>query len=123
MSTVVPYVKKVTIPTLDEFASKYPQYRNRAIGENRVFFDIIMSPEGYLVASIVNDELGLPAAAGVAKRCAEAAVDGLSATDKQFIGAAVCAVMEANSHSKTGRKRAIPHRAFTRGEVYTTATP
>jgi len=80
-----------------------------------------MSPEGYIRAAVVNDELGLPAAAGVARSCAEATDSGLSSTDKQFIGAAVCALMEANGHAKTGRKRAIPHRAFTKGEVYTQA--
>ena len=38
--------------------------------------------------------------------------------DKQFIGAVVCSLMEANGYEKTGKKRSIPHNAFTKGEVY-----
>ncbi len=37
---------------------------------------------------------------------------------KQFIGAAVSVLMQTNGFQKTNTKKAIPHPAFTKGEVY-----
>lgn len=42
----------------------------------------------------------------------------LIAFEKQAIGALVRILMEANGFKKTGIKRAIAHREFTKGEVY-----
>ncbi len=118
MSHIRKWSVNVSVPTLDDFVARFPHYRNRAQAENKVFFDLIMSPASFVKASIANDDLALPAVAGVAKDCAAAIAGDLGPTDKQFIGAAVCVLMEKNGYSKTGKKRAIPHKAFSRGEVY-----
>jgi hypothetical protein len=38
--------------------------------------------------------------------------------DKQFIGGVVCSLMEANGYQNTGTKKAISHKAFSKGEFY-----
>lgn len=118
MSTVSDYSRAVNIPSWDDFAARYPQYKNRARNQNRAHFELIMTASSFLAAETVTLELELPGVAGVARRCAALTATPLSRTDKQFIGAAVCTLMEANGYSKTGRKRAIPHPDFTKGEVY-----
>jgi hypothetical protein len=37
---------------------------------------------------------------------------------KQFIGALVCSLMEANGFMKSNKKKSIPHHAYTKGEFY-----
>lgn len=109
----------VQIPELHEFQDKYPQYKNFALSqEGRALFKLLMTPESFVKAAVVTLTLGLPGVAGIAKECAEAVPSGITDTQKRFCGATVCALMEANGFSKTGKKRAIPHEAFTKGEVY-----
>lgn len=111
------YEIRVNIPSLEDFAAKYPQYGPRAAGEGKVYFDLVMRPETFVRAAALTDCTGLPAVTAVAEEAAERGP--LEGTDKQFMGALVCALMEANDRPKTGRKRAIPHPAWNRGEVYT----
>lgn len=118
MPTSRAFETKVQIPSAEEFGAKYPQYGSRPMGGGREFFRLIMQPASFLKAAFATDELDLPAVAGVAKLCAEASYGRLAAADKQYIGALVCALMEANGYKKTGKKKAIPHKAFTKGEVY-----
>jgi hypothetical protein len=42
----------------------------------------------------------------------------LTPFDKQFIGGVVCSLMEANGYQNTGTKKAISHKAFSKGEFY-----
>jgi hypothetical protein len=80
-----------------------------------------MSVKSFIKAEVFT-ELGLPAVTGVAERCYSVAKDEEEIKWrgylKQFIGAVVCALMEANNYSKTGNKASVPHHAFTKGEVY-----
>lgn len=113
---------QVQIPSQDEFARRFPQYGPFAAGEGRFLFDVVMGPTSFLCARVATEELDLPAVAGVAKTVYEAtsrqAAVPWSGFLKQYIGALVCTLMEANGFEKTGAKRAIPHEAFTRGELY-----
>ena len=118
MSSIAKFETSVVIPNVNDFASSYPHYKNRATTTGKVFFDLVMTPESFLKAACATDDLDLPGVAALAKQCFEAAGGSLSGTDKQYIGALVCALMEANGYRKTGTKRAIPHKAFTKGEVY-----
>ena len=120
MATEVTVGLNVRIPELHEFQERYPQYKNFATGpEGQALFALIMRPQSFVKAEVATVDLGLPGVAGVAKDCADAVPTELTDTQKRFCGALVCALMEANGFSKTGRKRAIPHKAFTKGEVYT----
>jgi hypothetical protein len=108
-------------PTLNEFAVKYPQYGPFAKNKGHYIFKKIMTPTNFIRA-VVCTELGLPAVTGIANSCYSAVKNQDEVEWKgyvrQFIGAVVCALMEANNYEKTGKKRSVPHHAFTKGEVY-----
>lgn len=69
--------------------------------------------------------LEMPAVAGIARSCYQQIQVqkevSFSNFTKQFMGALVCTLMEANGFRKTGRKKAIPHPMFTKGEFYVLA--
>lgn len=111
----------VNTPSTDEFSEEYHQYGPFAKGDGNFLFQSIMAPESFIKAKAISD-LGYPAVSGVAELC-YIAVKGQSVIQwtpyvKQFIGAVVCSLMEANGYLKTGKKKSIPHPAFTKGEVY-----
>lgn len=117
---------QINVPSVEEFAAQYRRDGNFARNEALFLYNLIMSPDSYLRARVATLDLDLPAVAGVAKVC-YAAVEGQQTIEwngrlKQFIGAVVCCLMEANGFSKTGIKKAIPHHAFTKGEMYREST-
>ena len=71
---------------------------------------------------MVLTEYGMPAVTSVAELCYNEAKkrNGFKFTGrmKQFIGAMIASLMAANGYLKTGRKKSIIHRAYTRGEFY-----
>ena len=89
------YTKQINIPELKEFAITYPQFAGLTKGEGKFLFDIVMKPETFIQAMILT-EYGI----------------------KQFIGAMIASLMAANGYKKSGRKKSIIHRAYTRGEFY-----
>jgi hypothetical protein len=113
------------IPSHEDFGGRFPQYNNHARSEGRVIFDLLMSPAS-LNSAMVATAMGHPAVAGIAESAVQEFLrrgKELTGFDKQFIGAVVCSLMEANGYEKTEKKRAIPHKAFTKGEVYAPAGP
>jgi len=107
-------------PDTDEFAKRFPQYGPFARGKGAYLFKVITSVDSYNRMQILT-ELKFPAVSGIAEICYQetSKKNGeLSAYTKQFIGAVVCSVMEMNAYSKTGKKKTIPHKYFTKGEVY-----
>ncbi len=115
------YTKQINIPEIKEFASTYPQFAGLATGEGKFLFDIVMIPETFIQAMILT-EYGMPAVTSVAELCFNEAKKRknfkFTARIKQFIGAMVASLMSANGYMKTGRKKSIIHRAYTRGEFY-----
>jgi hypothetical protein len=112
----------VRLLSVDEFAARFPQYGQFARTDGQFLFELLMSPASYDQARVATSHLDLPAVAGVAKICYQA-VQAQTVVEwrgflKQFIGAVVCALMEANGFEKTGTKKAVPHPAFTKGEFY-----
>jgi len=105
------------IPSASEFGGKYCAYKNFALAGGKELFELLMTPET-LIAAKVATEMGFPAVAGIADRAFKVNKSKLSDYEKQYIGALVCMLMEKNGYSKTGRKREIPHKAFTKGEFY-----
>ena len=119
---VAEYVLPVQLPSVDEFAQRFPQYGGYARGDGEFLFRVVMTPESFNYARVATLVFGLPAVAGVAEACV-AAVEQQNVVEwrdfiKQYIGALVCVLMEANGFEKTGVKRAVPHKKFTKGEVY-----
>ncbi len=116
------FTVSANLVSVDEFGTHYRQYAQIANGDGRFLFDLIMSPICFIRAQVATLDMDLPAVAGVAKVCYQAVMEHRtiewSGYVKQFIGAVVCALMEANGFRKTGTKRAIPYHAFTKGEVY-----
>lgn len=108
----------VIVPDVEDFGARYKQYRSRAEGVGKRFFNLVMTPKSFIASAIVTEQLGLPAVAGVAEECNKLAGGNLDPIDKQFVGALICSLMLANGYSKTGRKRAIPQVGWSKGEVY-----
>ena len=119
------YTKKINLPDLKEFSNAYPQFAGVAIGDGKFLFDIVMKPETYIQAMILT-EYGMPAVTSVAELCFNEAKKrkGFKFTGrvKQFIGAMIALLMNYNGYSKSGRKKSIIHRAYTRGEFYVKKT-
>lgn len=115
------YSKEICIPELKEFEATYPQFVGLAKGEGKFLFDIVMKPETFIQAMILT-EYGMPAVTSVAEVCYNEAKKrkGYKFTGrvKQFIGAMIASLMTANGYKKSGRKKSIIHRAYTRGEFY-----
>lgn len=115
------YSKEIRIPGLKEFAATYPQFAGMTKEDGKFLFDIVMKPETFIQAMILT-EYGMPAVTSVAEVCYNEAKKrrGFKFTGrvKQFIGAMIASLMTANGYKKTGRKKSIIHRAYTRGEFY-----
>lgn len=115
------YSQPVNLPTIDEFRDKYPQYGNYAENEARFLYDEIVCPKSFIFAMAAT-KMEFPAVTGVAEECyqlvqTKGTIEWRGFT-KQFIGAVVCTLMEANGYEKTGIKKSVPHQKFTKGEVY-----
>ena len=112
----------VNLPSVEDFADRYKQYGQFARGDGQFLFTLLVSPTSFVKAQVATIDLSLPAVAGVAKISYEAVQvqTGIewSGFIKQFIGAVICCLMEANGFKKTGKKKAIPYHAFTKGELY-----
>jgi hypothetical protein len=114
-----PFDFVASIPSVEDFGARFRQYKNHAAGEGRAVFDLLMTPEA-LIYSKVATEMEFPAVAGIAEKAMREIHSHREHTDfdKQFIGAVVCVLMEANGYHKTGTKKSIPHKDFTKGELY-----
>ncbi len=115
------YIRKINLPELKEFAATYPQFAGLAKAEGKFLFDVVMKPETFIQAMILT-EYGMPAVTSVAELCFNEAKKRkgfkFNSRMKQFIGAMIASLMIANGYKKTGRKKSIIHRAYTRGEFY-----
>jgi hypothetical protein len=112
----------VNLPTVEEFAERFPQYGDFAKHEGNFLFRNIITPESYNNARVATLVFKLPAVAAVAETCYQSVLDH-GAIEwrgflKQFIGAVVCKLMEDNGFKKTGTKKSVPHHMFTKGELY-----
>lgn len=111
----------VKIPELTDFETRFPQYGPFARENGNFMFDIVMTPLSFLRCQFAT-ELNLPAVAGIAEISFNAtSQQGTIQFDgflKQFVGALVCTLMEANGFTKSGKKKAVPHHAYTKGEFY-----
>jgi hypothetical protein len=109
------------IPDLNDFGERFPQYGPFARNEGNFIFNTIMNPFSFFRARFAT-EMNLPAVSGIAEICfhetTQQNIIPFNGFLKQYIGALVCSLMEANGYSKTGTKKAIPHHAFTKGEFY-----
>ncbi len=116
------FTLSVNLPSVEEFAERFPQYGDYAKHEGNFLFERIVTPDCYNNARVATLVLKLPAVAGVAEICYQTVLENGTIEwrgfVKQFIGAVVCKLMEDNGFSKTGVKKSVPHAKFTKGEVY-----
>ncbi len=116
------YTLPVNLPSIDEFAVRFPQYGNFANNNGRFLYQRIVSPDCFNNARVATLELNLPAVAGIANICYQTVLEQATIEwrgfVKQFIGAVVCKLMEDNGFTKTGIKKSVPHSKFTKGEFY-----
>jgi hypothetical protein len=112
----------IQLPDTDDFLAKYPRYTKLAKGDGKFLFKVIMQPEVFLQAQVLAD-FGSPSVLAVAELCRQAVEEKggpvkLDSFTKQFIGAAICTLMEANGYQKSGTKKSVPHPSFSIGEFY-----
>ena len=119
MSSIESFSVDATIPSLEDFAERFRQYGPRAREEGRPLFDLVMNAETFVAASTLTRYLRIPAVTAVADRAVAPSDGAISDTNKQFLGALMCCLMEHNGFAKTGRKGSVPHPAWNRGEIYT----
>lgn len=116
------YTLSFNRPSVDEFALRFRQYGNFVKSEGLALFDLIMTPESFISARVVTLDLGRPGVAGIARIVTpilEQQTDQKRKNlYKQYIGAVVCVLMEANGFEKTNEKKAVQYPGFTKGEVY-----
>ena len=118
--TISEFSFSASIPSLEDFGKRFPQYKPYAADEGETLFKLLMRAES-LNSAIDATKLVLPAVSGIAEvSIQEVKRIGRKLTpfDKQFIGGVVCSLMEANGYQKTGTKKAISHKAFSKGEFY-----
>ena len=115
------YTLQVNVPSVEEFSAKYKQYGPLAQGPANFLFEILVSPESFVRAKMAT-LLGHPAIDGPAELAYQAvanqSVIAWDARIKQFCGAVVCCLMEANGYRKSGERKNVRHHAFTKGEFY-----
>lgn len=115
------YNIEIKFPNAESFGEKYRAYGKLAQGDWKDLFKYVMRPESFLRAVAVTEALGMPAVSGIANDCTVFLKENrtpMTDTMKQFVGAAVCALMEENGFEKTGTKRSISCDGWSKGEVY-----
>ena len=115
----------VKLPEVADFLEKYPRYTQLVQGDGRFLFDLIMQPDNLFLAQAAS-HYKLPSVLSVAECCRVAIEEHedsieLDSFTKQFVGAAICVLMEANGYRKTGTKKSVPHPSFSTGEFYVPA--
>jgi hypothetical protein len=81
-------VVSASIPSLEDFGKRFPQYKPYAVGEGETFFKLLMRPES-LNSAIEATKLGLPAVTAIAEISVQVIKRlgrKLAPFDKQFIG-------------------------------------
>ncbi len=117
------FVFSANIPEEKDFLAKYQTFNNLIKTNDAILvFKLIMTPENLLRCQIAT-EFGMPAVTAIAEECRVALKNQKKILKndlqlKQFIGAVVCVLMEANGYKKSNNKKRIPHESFTRGEFY-----
>jgi hypothetical protein len=116
------FTLSVNLPSVEEFAERFPQYGGYAKDKGKFLFKRIVTSDCYNNARVATLVFKLPAVAGIAEICyqtvSEDATIEWSGFVKQFIGAVVCKLMEDNGFEKTDTKKSVPHPKFTKGEFY-----
>lgn len=114
----------VTLPDVEDLKALTPPYAGLAqTVRGKVLLDAVMNVESFIAARAATLR-GFAAVSGVADevfQASERAGGELSPFEKQAVGAYMRALMEVNGFKKTGKKGAIRHPAFTKGEIYVRA--
>jgi hypothetical protein len=118
------YIQTVQVPELIDFKDRFHRYAPYSQSVGSSLFAAVMTPEGFVAAEHATF-LNRPAVAGVVR-----IVNHLLPPDgkdrdyaKQYVGALVCCLMEANDYEKVqtkgkDKKAAVGIPGFTVGQVY-----
>jgi hypothetical protein len=103
--------------TETEFLKSYPIYKTLlSSAQGKVYFKALNTFDFFLAASVITEHLGLPAVTA-ANYFIKKDMTGKN-FEKQFLGALTCCIMEKNAYEKTDIKKSVPHKGYTKGEVY-----
>src|SRR5688572_4121501 len=87
------FTLSVNLPSVEEFAERFPQYGDYAKHEGNFLFERIVAPDCYNNARVITLQLKLPAVAGIAEICYQTVLEHGTIEwrgfVKQFIGAVV----------------------------------
>jgi len=115
------YTKEILVPDFADFEKAYPTFSIIAKKEGKFLFNLVMKPETFIQAMVLT-EYGMPAVTSVAEICYSEAKKRknflFSGRIKQYIGAMIALLMTSNGYNKTGIKKSIFHKNYTRGEFY-----
>ena len=118
------YIKTVQSPELIDFKDRFRRYAPYSQSAGSSLFAAVMTPESFISAEEATF-LNRPAVAGIVRF-----VDRLLPPDgkgrdyaKQYVGALVCCLMEANDYEKVqtkgkDKKTAVGVQGFTVGQAY-----
>lgn len=112
------YPFPVSIPTIADFVTRFPNFGPRASGDGARYFGLVMRAESLMDASALTRCVQMPAVTAVAEQASALAGGAISDPDKQLVGALICTLMEHNGFRKTGRKGSVPKPGWNRGEIY-----
>jgi hypothetical protein len=121
MCTNATHTVTVSLPSVTDFATRFPHYGPKASNDGAHFFELVMRPESFIDASALTRCLKVPAVCAIADQASALAGGEISGPDKQFLGALICTLMEHNGFTKTGRKGSVPQQGWNRGEIYAQA--
>jgi hypothetical protein len=106
--------------SLQDFVMQSRNYKNYARTQGRWIFSFLTS-QAALDSLEAATAKNLPAVAGIAESVIQESIRRgreLTDVDRQFIGAVVRFLMEANGYRKTGRHGFITYKPFTKGQLY-----
>lgn len=77
------YQISANVPDIDDFAVKYPHYRNFAEGEGQSLFEMILTPDN-LNSAVEVTRLGFPAILAVAEDTYQAVLKDAASKGKNY---------------------------------------
>ncbi|RKX45627.1 MAG: hypothetical protein DRP64_04430 [Verrucomicrobia bacterium] len=118
------YTKNVQIPELVDFEDRFRRYAPFSKDTGNSLFTAVMTPESFVSAEEAT-YLNRPAVAGIVRGIDHLLPPAGKDRDyaKQYLGALVCCLMEANEYKKVrfngkDQKKAVGISGFTVGQVY-----
>lgn len=105
------------VPSRNEWVVAHPQKASSSTARALAIFDFLSKPGLILQAVLATEAFEMPPITGVALALNHE-FPNLSIHERQTIGSILCLIMELNGYSRTGRKRSIGFKPWSKGELY-----